>query len=194
MDKKGNDAFFSIREEKKILYHGEKGENLSKRLRQTQQERQMPIWKYYFISKRKKLLYKLTFHCNRNKWRIWMHRSRGVNIGENVYIAKDCKIENRFPEYVYIEDHVAIADEVMIIAHTNPKYFFKDIIESKVAPIVIKEGAWIGSRAVLLRGVTIGEKSIVSAGTVVDKDVPPYTIVKGNPMKKIAEYESLIKK
>ncbi|WP_425452463.1 acyltransferase [Companilactobacillus formosensis] len=55
----------------------------------------------------------------------------------------------------------------------------------KTAPIHIKEGAWIGARAVLLPGVTIGEHAIVGAGAVVTKDVEPYTVVGGNPAKLI---------
>ena len=69
---------------------------------------------------------------------------------------------------------------------------FKNIVESKVAPVVIKEGAWIGVKAVILLGVTIGVKSIVSAATVVEKNVPDYSLAKGNPMKIVAEYSQII--
>jgi acetyltransferase-like isoleucine patch superfamily enzyme len=52
---------------------------------------------------------------------------------------------------------------------------------------VIKSGAWIGARVIILRGVTIGEGSIVSMGSVVTRDVAPYTIVMGNPARLIKE-------
>ncbi|WP_420360969.1 acyltransferase [Companilactobacillus halodurans] len=55
----------------------------------------------------------------------------------------------------------------------------------KTAPITIKEGAWIGAKAVLLPGVTIGKHAIVGAGSVVTKDVTEYTVVGGNPAKVI---------
>ena len=53
------------------------------------------------------------------------------------------------------------------------------------APVHIKKGAWIGINVVILPGVTIGENSIVAAGSVVVKDVPPYTIVGGSPAKEL---------
>ncbi len=55
------------------------------------------------------------------------------------------------------------------------------------APIVIADRVWIGCRAIILGGVTIGEGSIVAAGSVVTRDVPPGTLVAGNPAKVIRE-------
>lgn len=52
---------------------------------------------------------------------------------------------------------------------------------ARTAPIVIETGAWIGARAILLKGVTIGEGAIVGAGAVVTRSVPPRTVVAGNP-------------
>jgi acetyltransferase-like isoleucine patch superfamily enzyme len=58
-------------------------------------------------------------------------------------------------------------------------------VDWKVVPTVIKKGASIGSNATILCGVTVGEGAIVGAGSVVTKDVPPRTIVAGNPAKVI---------
>jgi acetyltransferase-like isoleucine patch superfamily enzyme len=55
------------------------------------------------------------------------------------------------------------------------------------APITIGNGAWIGARAIILRGVTIGEGAIVGMGSVVTKDVAPNTIVAGNPARVVRE-------
>lgn len=52
-------------------------------------------------------------------------------------------------------------------------------------PIVIEKNAWIGAGAIVLPGVTIGENSVVGAGSVVTKDVPPNTVVVGNPARVI---------
>lgn len=54
-----------------------------------------------------------------------------------------------------------------------------DVVNSK--PIVIHDNVWIGMNALILKGVTIGEGAIVAAGSVVTKDVPPFTVVGGNP-------------
>jgi acetyltransferase-like isoleucine patch superfamily enzyme len=54
-------------------------------------------------------------------------------------------------------------------------------------PVIISDHVWIGANSVILKGVTIGEGAIVGAGSVVTKDVPPYTIVAGNPARIIRE-------
>lgn len=61
-----------------------------------------------------------------------------------------------------------------------------------VRPIKIEDNVWIGGRAMILPGVTVGEGSIVAANSVVRKDVAPYTIVAGNPAVKVADVEKPI--
>lgn len=56
-------------------------------------------------------------------------------------------------------------------------------IHAESAPITIHDNVWIGEKSIILKGVTIGEGSIVATGAVVTKDVPPYSIVAGNPAK-----------
>jgi len=73
----------------------------------------------------------------------------------------------------------------MIISHFNLKKHFQDIITPSVEPVIIKEGAIISARSIILPGVVIGTKSIVSAGSVVNRTVPDYTLVAGNPAKKV---------
>jgi acetyltransferase-like isoleucine patch superfamily enzyme len=58
---------------------------------------------------------------------------------------------------------------------------------TRSASIRVSKGAWIGARAIILKGVTIGEGAVIGAGSVVTKDVPPYTIVAGNPARVIRE-------
>ena len=53
------------------------------------------------------------------------------------------------------------------------------------APVIIEDDTWIGSNAIILKGVTVGHGAIVGAGAIVTKDVPPYAIVGGNPAKVI---------
>lgn len=58
------------------------------------------------------------------------------------------------------------------------------------APIVVEEGVWIASSAIILPGVTIGKAAVVMAGAVVTKDVPPYTIVGGVPARVVRQLET----
>ena len=70
--------------------------------------------------------------------------------------------------------------------------FFKDRPprpKLKTAPVKIGDNVWIGMNAVVLKGVTIGENSVVAAGAVVTKSIPPNTIVAGNPATAVKKFE-----
>ncbi|WP_339222211.1 CatB-related O-acetyltransferase [Paenibacillus sp. FSL W7-1332] len=95
-----------------------------------------------------------------------------------------------------IGNYVCIASGVIILMGGNHNhhpewitvYPFVDQIETSYAPkgdTIIESDAWIGMNAMIMPGVTIGEGAIVAAGSVVAKDVPPYTIVGGNPAKEM---------
>lgn len=176
------------REPIKIPYF-DQDKKLLKTIRNSGARRNMhPL--YFALRKIKNIiLYRLTYMCPLNSWRVKMHSWRGINIGKNVYIGQHCVIDNAYPEYIYIGDNVSLAGEVSVIAHSNPFAHFAKVLESKVAPIVIEDGVWIGVKAVILLGVVIGKNAIVSAGTVVDRNVAPYTLVRGNPMKKVTDFE-----
>jgi len=81
---------------------------------------------------------------------------------------------------VEIEEDVQIGPQVTILT-VNHNLKDKEFI--KCAPVHIKKGVWIGARTIILPGVTIGENSVVGAGSVVTKDVPKNTVVVGNPAK-----------
>jgi acetyltransferase-like isoleucine patch superfamily enzyme len=59
--------------------------------------------------------------------------------------------------------------------------------EIRTAPVIIRDNVWIGMNAVVLKGVTIGENSVVAAGAVVTRDVPPNVVVAGNPAQVVRE-------
>ncbi len=183
---------YKIKEAKSIPYFDHDSKSLLKTIKNSSNRREISPYLFTIRKIRNIFLYKWSYMCPLNSWRISMHRRRGVSIGDHVYIGQRCAIDNAYPEYVYIEDNVSLAGGVMVIAHANPYKHFRNVVDSSVAPIVIKEGAWIGEGAILLRGVTIGKNAIVSAGTVVDKDVPDNSIAKGNPMKIVADFSALI--
>src|SRR3989338_3603138 len=86
---------------------------------------------------------------------------------------------------------ITIAKDVSFIS-TNHQFRSRLIkinkhgMETKLPPIVVGDDVWIGEKAIILKSVTIGEGAVVGAGSVVTKDVPPYSIVVGNPAHVVA--------
>ena len=121
--------------------------------------------------------------------RVKLHRKRGVKVGKGVHIGPMVIIDDVYPNYVVIEDFVSIAGGNFILTHNKPLVHFKDYFEAFVAPVTIKKGAWIAINVVVLPGVTVGEYSVVASGSVVTKDVPPFTLVGGIPAKVLKEFD-----
>ncbi len=106
---------------------------------------------------------------------------RGIEIGHRVYIGSNCSIG-----LCKIEDDVMLGSNVDIISGKKQHYF--DCLETpmreqggELQQITISEDSWLGNSSVIMANV--GKKSIVAAGSVVTQDVPPYSIVGGNPAK-----------
>ncbi len=121
-----------------------------------------------------------------------------VEIQKNAKIGRFCKISSHtfICEGVTIEDNVFIGHSVVFINDTYPRATNADgklqtEEDWKVEPILVKKGASIGSNATILSNVTIGENAIVGAGSVVTKDVPPNTIVAGNPARILRSIDEL---
>ena len=117
-----------------------------------------------------------------------------VEIQKNARIGKRCKIQSHtfICEGVNIEDEVMISHGVVFINDSDPSAVvsggsLKTEADWVCIPTIVKKRAAIGSNATVMCGVTIGEGALVGAGAVVTKDVPPNTIVVGNPAKVIRE-------
>ena len=108
--------------------------------------------------------------------RVSLNRWRGVKIGKEVWIGYDAIIETAHPEYVTICDNASLGIRSTIIAHHR---------ETK--GVYIDEWADIGPGAIILPGVKIGKSAVVTAGSVVTKSVPDFTMVRGNPAEPIAK-------
>lgn len=107
-------------------------------------------------------------------------KAEQVTIGENVFINHGLTV--MAAGSIAIEDGVMIGPEAALLTANHD---FNNLMVLKCKPIVIKKGAWIGARAIILPGVTVGEGAIVASGAVVTKDVEPKAIVGGNPAKVI---------
>lgn len=112
--------------------------------------------------------------------RVHLHRMRGVEIGEHVFIGTDALIETAYPHLVSIGDDVAIGIRSVIIGH------FKSGGDLRGPTVRIEDHAFIGPGVIVLPNVTIGQGAVVTAGSVVTKSVPPMTMVQGNPAEPIA--------
>ena len=108
---------------------------------------------------------------------------RHLTIGRNVFINQNCTLYDLAP--VSIGDDVLIGPNVSIITDGHPVPPSRRTAYVAAKPIVIERGVWIAAGATLIGGVTIGENSVVAAGSVVTKDVPANTLVGGNPAKVI---------
>jgi len=122
-----------------------------------------------------------------------------VTIGERTFIGGGSKLVAA--ESVTVGSDVLISWGVTIVDHNSHSIRFsersqdvldwregrKDWSNVKTGPAVIGDKAWLGLNVVVLKGVTVGEGAIVGAGSVVTKDVAPWTIVGGNPARLIRE-------
>jgi len=115
-------------------------------------------------------------------------------VGDDCTICSHCFIENdvvvgrgvTIKNGVYLWDGTTIEDDVFIgpnVTFSNDKFPRSKNLVFEASRTLICKGASIGANATILPGITVGENSMVGAGSVVTKDVPPNTTVKGNPAK-----------
>lgn len=131
-----------------------------------------------------------------------------ITIGENTYIGPQTIIQAKEP--ITIGNNVIIANNVLIVDNNNhptapdmrlkmsacDNYLTDELWTWKYAdskPVIIEDNVWIGRDSRILKGVHIGKGSIVGLGAIVTKDVPPYTVVAGNPARVVKQLSSTTK-
>ena len=114
--------------------------------------------------------------------------SKDVYIDAGVSIGNGCKIQNSVSVYqgVAIEDDVFVGPNVSFTNDKVPRAFNSDW---KITNTLVKKGASLGANATIVCGINLGEYSMVAAGSVVTKDVPPFTLVVGNPARVVAKID-----
>jgi len=116
-----------------------------------------------------------------------------IEIGNNVYLGYECLLS--CAQKITIGNDVGIAEGCAIYdgrTHTFDTEARADnqpVGTDEVAPVVIEDFVWLGAHVTILKGVTVGRGAIVATGAVVTKDVPPYTMVAGNPARIVKELE-----
>lgn len=107
----------------------------------------------------------------------------GIRVGSDTIIGERATLDGR--GRVTIGDHVDIASEVMI--YTSQHDVSDEAFRAIISPVTIEDYVFVGPRAIILPGVTIGRGAVVGAGAVVTRDVAPYAIVGGVPATVIGE-------
>ena len=111
-----------------------------------------------------------------------------MRIGSHCFLNDGCRFD--VSADVVLCDNVYLGHEVALLTASHKMgQSWRRAAGTVAAPIVVETGAWLGARAVVLGGVTIGEGSIVAAGAVVTRSVPPNTLVGGVPAVVIRELE-----
>ena len=146
-----------------------------------------------FVALHKRFLKLVAKYLPLNKVRVWALRQCGYQIGCKVYIGEELHITDVLEDRscrLTIGDRVSIAQRVIIILDSDPNWSrLCEKVEIVRGKVCIENDAWIGAGAIILPNVTIGELSIVGAGSVVTHDVPPRTIVAGNPARTLGGIE-----
>jgi acetyltransferase-like isoleucine patch superfamily enzyme len=119
--------------------------------------------------------------CPSPSIRVALHRLRGVKMGKGVFIGNNVLIDRMFPHLVSLGDYAEIGDNTVIVCHGRGSKPLRKAYPVEVKPVVVGRGVWGGVNCIILAGVTVGEYSVLGAGSVIRKDVPPYSVVIGNP-------------
>lgn len=112
-------------------------------------------------------------------------------------IGSDCRIYSRIatsePWLVSVGDRVTISSEVELITHDGSGWLFSDERgrRYRYAPVVIGSDVFVGARAVILPGVTIGDRCVIGAGAVVTRNVAAGSVVAGSPARVIGTFDQL---
>ena len=116
---------------------------------------------------------------------------QNVNIGNNVKIGSYVKIQNNVSIYegVELEDYVFCGPSMVFTNIKRPRSEFPQRGSEHYQKTVVKKSASIGANVTVVCGVTIGEYALIGAGALILKDVPPFSLVVGNPGKVIGRVD-----
>ena len=114
-------------------------------------------------------------------------RKQGVRIGRNSSILYPSYVDGRLPYLLEIGDDVVISLYVTILTHDAASAYAGDLV--KVGRVRINDHVFIGANTTVMCNVAIGPNAIVGAGSVISRDVPPDSVVAGNPAKLVCSMD-----
>ena len=129
---------------------------------------------------------------NPRKLRPILMRKMGCKVGKGCFIGDYVRVDCGHADMITLEDSVSVASGVRLLCHQRDFRGFcvgDDYMKLGyiVKPIVLKKGCLVGMESFVMPGVTIGEGAIVGAGSLVNKDIPAWTIAAGRPAKVLKE-------
>lgn len=137
----------------------------------------------------RKIVRWLGTHHPDNRTRKIFFRETHVDVGPDAVLNIGLVISDGYLPLVKIGARVALSPNVLIIAQSGPNNsnlrsvdYIKDHL-IREGPVVIEEDVWVGASAVVLPGVVIGKMSVVGAGAIVTRTVPPFSVVAGVPAR-----------
>ncbi len=143
-------------------------------LRPSQQKEKQTLLKQLFAEIGESCYIEAPFHAN------W--GGKHVHLGSHVYVNYNLTLVD--DTHIYIGDHVMIAPNVVIATGTHPIHPELRRKEAQYnLPVHIQDNVWLGAGCLVMPGVTIGENSVIGAGSVVTKDIPANVVAVGNPCR-----------
>jgi len=115
------------------------------------------------------------------------NREGRITIADNVTIMNGVRVQSA--EEIVIGEGTMLANFCYVMDADWHDIHKRIVAPGKTAPVILEKGVWIGDSAIVCKGVRIGENSIVGAGSVVRRDVPPNSIVIGNPAKVVGKVD-----
>jgi acetyltransferase-like isoleucine patch superfamily enzyme len=111
-------------------------------------------------------------------------------MGKNCFVDPTAILETAYPENITMGNDVRITAQAVIMTHIKAPQYLRDkgMVPLTLKKVVLEDHCFIGVNAVIMPGVTIGKAAVVASGAVVTVNVPPFTMVAGNPAKDIKHF------
>jgi len=118
--------------------------------------------------------------------------ARGLRLGKDVYIMERVEFDSGYPSLIEVEDGCRISKGVRILAHDATP--FRELGITRLGRVKLLKGTFVGERAIILPGVTLGPRAMVSAGSLVNRDFPEGAMVAGNPARMYGNFDDYLDK